>query len=677
MASAGRVAEQGGREPAAILAASRELHGAALAGLRTSRLKQATLVELRLLAAADAEAMFEARLRSAAFLRPHLAWVEPAGETERWLADASARAAALAEHRAFVNETLQAAARGEHIAVGVWAGGLLRGLVEVHGIDLENRRAGFSYWRDDRAPRIKGIMTSAVRRVAQCVLASPALRRLQISVAVSNAASIALADRVGAVREGVLREYEQLHGRWVDHVCFSLLASDSGVRPRARPLVGPVDSSSSGRNGAGRAGKRGPGCIQFPADVALTVAAFLTTEEMVSARIWQVSRSFAESWAQHQSWTAVSVRTNESLAGSEGADQRIIWGTRAVTLMPSSITTRVESLSLQIDMHGQAHPNFVSLHFPALQRAVVQVDEITMRSHDLAMSLQPLRNARELEMQCIARARAVLEYESDADEDALVATTFSAALQLIQGQSFSRLSRLLLQALDIPPLDSRLCAFGLQADCVFLETRSAFAALSEYADFGFDNPLHRAGEADEPSFDIFKLLKSKPTEIVNLGFLIHEQYTRFRELLLPAHGCPNLQSFAMMDSEIDRAKFGELFTYMSKLAPQLATLVITTDSVMYDDADWSIFRELPRSVKNLYLEFDSCGGALISDDVLDMICEHIPSDVSCHIVRRYDDMKDNIVPYYWAIIKGLAELAESNGKLWTHPAFVSGRGRVR
>jgi hypothetical protein len=61
--------------------------------------------------------------------------------------------------------------------------------------------------------------------------------------------------------------------------------------------------------------------------------------------------------------------------------------------MPSSITERVESLSLQIDMHGQAHPNFVSLHFLALKRAVVQVDEITMRSHDLAISLQPLQNA--------------------------------------------------------------------------------------------------------------------------------------------------------------------------------------------------------------------------------------------------------------------------------------------
>jgi hypothetical protein len=224
-------------------------------------------------------------------------------------------------------------------------------------------------------------------------------------------------------------------------------------------------------------------------------------------------------------------------------------------------------------------------------------------------------------------------------------------------------------------------AFGLDADCVFLETRSAFASLSEYTNVGLDNPLHRAGEADEPSFDIFKLLKSKPTEIVNLGFLIHEQYTRFRELLLSAHGCPNLESFAMMDSKIDRAKFGELFTYMSKLAPQLATLVIATDSVM------------STTQTGAYFESSSVRSRIFTSSLIRVVvlitmnlsattswtssCEHILSDVSCHFVRKDDDMKDNIVPYYWAIIKGLADLAESTGKLWTHPAFVSGRGRVR
>jgi hypothetical protein len=129
----------------------------------------------------------------------------------------------------------------------------------------------------------------------------------------------------------------------------------------------------------------------------------------------------------------------------------------------------------------------------------------------------------------------------------------------------------------------------------------------------------------------------------------------------------------MTDSEFGHSEFGELFAHMSKLAPQLATLVISTDSASYDDAEWSIFRELPRSVKNLYLEFDSCDDSdenAIGEEVLDLICEHISSDVLCHVLRPDDDC---ISAHYVTLIKGLAE---SNGKLWTHPAFVSGRGRV-
>lgn len=86
------------------------------------------------------------------------------------------------------------------------------------------------------------MMTQAVREVTRFVLrcdrtatgttprvvkdSLPALRRLQINVCTENSSSIELARRLGATQEGVLREYELLHGRLVDHACFSLLASD-------------------------------------------------------------------------------------------------------------------------------------------------------------------------------------------------------------------------------------------------------------------------------------------------------------------------------------------------------------------------------------------------------------------------------------------------------------------
>ena len=90
-------------------------------------------------------------------------------------------------------------------------------------------------------------MTEAVREVAGLVLgcsgsppvaqtddvdgSPPILRRLQITMCTENKASMELARRLGATQEGVLREYENLHGRTVDHACFSLLASNF-VAPR-------------------------------------------------------------------------------------------------------------------------------------------------------------------------------------------------------------------------------------------------------------------------------------------------------------------------------------------------------------------------------------------------------------------------------------------------------------
>ena len=90
----------------------------------------------------------------------------------------------------------------------------------------------------------RGMMTQAVQQIARFALGCskggntppdsleeppPPLRRLQITTCTENKASIALALRLGATQEGVLREYELLHGRWVDHACFGLLATDAAT----------------------------------------------------------------------------------------------------------------------------------------------------------------------------------------------------------------------------------------------------------------------------------------------------------------------------------------------------------------------------------------------------------------------------------------------------------------
>ena len=54
-----------------------------------------------------------------------------------------------------MNETCAEMNREKHLAVAVWMGGFIRGLVELHDWNGEHQRAGLSYWHDAREPRIK------------------------------------------------------------------------------------------------------------------------------------------------------------------------------------------------------------------------------------------------------------------------------------------------------------------------------------------------------------------------------------------------------------------------------------------------------------------------------------------------------------------------------------------
>jgi hypothetical protein len=143
-----------GREPCKFLSWASRLNGVELE----------CGAELKLLKAADAEAMFDAIVLSADFLRPYLSWVDSASDIALWLASSAARASALEEHTEFVHETCADMEQGEHLAVGVWVGDQMRGLVEVHDWDTEHQRAGLSYWRDARDPPIKCVLCRHTRR---------------------------------------------------------------------------------------------------------------------------------------------------------------------------------------------------------------------------------------------------------------------------------------------------------------------------------------------------------------------------------------------------------------------------------------------------------------------------------------------------------------------------------
>lgn len=101
----------------------------------------------------------------------------------------------------------------------------LCGAIRVKNIDMDDRRAEIGYFiGSDFAGR--GIVSLAVRAVLAHCFESLQLNRIELRCASTNARSIRMAERLGFVREGLLRQHECLHGAFVDQLVYGLLRSE-------------------------------------------------------------------------------------------------------------------------------------------------------------------------------------------------------------------------------------------------------------------------------------------------------------------------------------------------------------------------------------------------------------------------------------------------------------------
>ena len=100
------------------------------------------------------------------------------------------------------------------------------GVCGINAIDRTNLRANLGYWvRTCETGR--GVATRTTRLLASWAFQHTELNRLEIIIAVGNLASIRVAEKSTAVREGILRSRLMLHGRSHDAVIYSIIRSDA------------------------------------------------------------------------------------------------------------------------------------------------------------------------------------------------------------------------------------------------------------------------------------------------------------------------------------------------------------------------------------------------------------------------------------------------------------------
>jgi RimJ/RimL family protein N-acetyltransferase len=130
----------------------------------------------------------------------------------------------LEEGAEYVDYWVEARAKGQafYYAVVDSTTGEFLGSCGLAGLSVEHKHAGLGYWvRTSRTGR--GIATAAARLVARLGFEDLGLIRVELEIAVDNTASRRVAEKLGAISEGILRRRLILPAGPTDVVMYALL----------------------------------------------------------------------------------------------------------------------------------------------------------------------------------------------------------------------------------------------------------------------------------------------------------------------------------------------------------------------------------------------------------------------------------------------------------------------
>ncbi len=114
---------------------------------------------------------------------------------------------------------------GDEIALQMVFKGEIVGGIGLHEINWIAKSAESGYWLAKELNG-KGIVTRSLSRLLDYVFDDLKLNRVSVKCAPGNLKSRAVPERLGFTQEGIEREAEWLHTRFIDHVVYSMLAKE-------------------------------------------------------------------------------------------------------------------------------------------------------------------------------------------------------------------------------------------------------------------------------------------------------------------------------------------------------------------------------------------------------------------------------------------------------------------
>jgi len=167
--------------------------------------------ELRPVEEHHAEAIYATVDANREHLRPWLPWVD--------------KNRSVADTLEWVRRSNEKFAKNEGITAGIWVSGRPVGVIGNVYVNWESRKTEIGYWIAADAQG-RGIVTAAARAMTEHAIRGWQLNRVEIRASVENRRSRAVAERLGFVLEGTLRQAGRCNARFEDHAIYGMLAQD-------------------------------------------------------------------------------------------------------------------------------------------------------------------------------------------------------------------------------------------------------------------------------------------------------------------------------------------------------------------------------------------------------------------------------------------------------------------
>jgi len=142
-------------------------------------------------------------------------------EWSAWLKDGHS----IEDTNDFINRNLQQFAANEGFGMAIWHKGEMAGQIEYNYLDRENLKTEVGYWLG-KSFQGKGLISKSCPVLINYAFDVLNLKRIEIRCGVENVKSRRIPEKLGFKEEGVARQSGLLHGRYIDHVIYGMLAEE-------------------------------------------------------------------------------------------------------------------------------------------------------------------------------------------------------------------------------------------------------------------------------------------------------------------------------------------------------------------------------------------------------------------------------------------------------------------